>query len=366
MKVYGTLLAMSRPELKSILPSKRTLNRLLFDFDSRLSYRKAIPVLSTVYSNLDRPEEIRLPKSITGLDLMVQKNILATVRNKTNVINKNLVDLENELVEQAAELGDNDAITMLAFETLNSKSTSSAEDFAYAQELVRSLVDKKHPLVFKMLGDLAFFQKKQHASGVEYWKQFLELENDTVMASQVYSNLGVYYFSYKTPKPDLKLAKQNFEKLINVGELDKYTVVAHYYLGQLYAVVDPELGKYHLEVAASQGLKESFATLGFLEMNTFKEYVKAIEWFNLGNEVSNDLTCMVGKFDCYVNLKEYEKAGEVLSKLEGIQQQIKNVRVKKLVPKTEELEQSLNANESTLRLFFETRKDSVETVRMNI
>lgn len=362
-RLFQRRLLSSRPDLKSIIPGKRTFNRLLFDFDSRLLYKKVIPVLTHIYDHLDEPEQIRLSRKIKGSDLMIQKHILATLRIKTNTTNRNLVDLENELVEQAAELGDNDAITILAFESLNSAETS-AEDFKYAQGLVNQLVEKKHPLVFKMAGDLAF-QRSQYPSAAQYWQEFLELENDTVMASQVHSNLGVYYFSYFKPVPDLGLAKLHFEKLIKIGELDKYTVIAHYYLGQLYATTHPELARYHLEVAASQGLKESFATLGFLELNTFNKYEKAVEWFQLGDELNSDLTCLVGIFDCRVNLKQYQKAQKVLDKLEGISELIKKVKLKNLKPKTPELENSLKTNEMILNVFFDTRAKSIEEVEQN-
>lgn len=344
-----------RPELLTILPTKRSLNRFLFDFDSRLPYKKVLPILQTVYDNLDTPQDIKLPKSVRGSDLMIQKHILAAVRTKTNTMNRNLVELENELVEQAAELGDNDAITILAFEALES---GNKEDFAYAQKLVKELVEKKHPLVFKLAGDVAF-KKAQYHNAAEYWTQFLQYESDTVMASQVCSNLGVYYFSHLQPKPDLSKARQYFEQSVQIGELDKYTVIAHYYLGQLFSTTNPEVARYHLEIAASQALKESFATLGFLEMNTFNQYYKAIEWFQLGAEMSGDLMCIMGQFDCYVAVKDTTNAEKILDRLIGISDKIQEVRGKKMVPKSQEVRHTMELNESLLKMFFSTRAKDI-------
>ena len=78
----------------------------------------------------------------------------------TNSINVHLLDLENELIEQLAELGNNDAITILAFETVRKrqilKEIVDKEDYQHANELIKQLIDINHPLVFKMAGDLSW------------------------------------------------------------------------------------------------------------------------------------------------------------------------------------------------------------------
>lgn len=352
----------TRPDLISLLPKKRTLSRILFDQNSRLSAKKLIPVLDAIYTNLSTPELIRLPKYVNSNDLMTFKNVLSTIRNTTNAINRNLVDLENELVEQAAEFGNNDAITMLAFETIGKKlqndKTVSKEDYKYANELVLKLTEMKHPLVFKMAGDLAFKQG-YHSQAADYWLQFVDLEPDTITASQVYSNLGIYYFSFAKPKPNLSLAKLYFERSIKLGELDNFIIQSHYYLGQLYVETNPLNAKYHLEISASRGLKESFPSLGFLEMNVFQNYRKSIEWFQLGVEANNDLTCMIGQFDCYLKLVDYKSAFECLTKIESIRDRIKGIR-QRTVKVPQEMKLLMELNENLLTVFFNTRRADIE------
>lgn len=358
VKFYSTK---ARPDLHNLLPKKKTFNRILFDYDSRLSYKKIIPILETVYKNLDAPENIMLPKYVKSYDLMVFKNVLATLRTTTNSINENLVDLENELVEQAAELGDSDAIAILAFETIEKrikdKNSVSSEDFKYANDLIKELTAIKHPLVFKLGGDLAF-KRGYHKQAEQYWLQFVELEPYTIEASHVYSNLGLYYFTYQSPTPDLARAKVYFEKSIKFGEIDKSTIQAHFYLGQLHVSTHPLTAKYHWEISAARGLKESFPSLGFLEMNVFQNYKKSIEWFKLGVEATNDVSCMIGQFDCYLKLDDYKSAFNTLTKLTSIHDQIKKIKSGSLkVPSmSKSIQDSMDVNESLLNLFFTTRE----------
>lgn len=351
----------ARPTLESILPKKRTLNRILFDNDSRLTYSKFIPVLESIYTNLDKPDNIKLPKYVKPYDLMAFKNVLSTIRTTTNTINNHLLDLENELIEQAAELGDNDAISMLAFETvekrLADKSKVSDDDYKYANKLINDLSELKHSLTFKLAGDLAFKQN-YFSQARDYWLQFIELESDTIRASHVYSNLGISYFSY-SEKPDLALARKYFLKSIRYGELDKHIVKSHYYLGQIYVLADPTLAKYHWEISASQGLKESFPSLGFLEMNVFENYPKSLEWFKLGVEASQDITCMIGQFDCYIAMGDFKGAYGLLTKMMAIDDKIKQANMKRLqIPK--EVEESMKTTEALLKTFFNTRQQELQ------
>ena len=342
------------------------MNRILFDNDSRLAYLKFIPVLQAIYTNLDNPDAIKLPKYVKAFDLMVFKNVLSSIRTTTNTINTNLLDLENELIEQAADLGDNDAISMLAFETVErslAEKSVSKQDYQHANKLIAQLTDMKHPLVFKLAGDLAFKQK-YYNQAEQYWLQFVELEPDTIRASHVYSNLGIYYFSYREV-PDLSLAKKYFLKSIRFGEIDKHIIQSHYYLGQLYVTVDPKLAKYHWEISASRGLKESFPSLGFLELNVFQNYAKSLEWFKLGVEASQDITCMIGQFDCYIVMENFKSAYETLNKLINIRQKIKEVRdSKREIPP--QMVDTMNLNESVLQTFFNTRKTELEELPSKI
>ncbi|KAF5211952.1 hypothetical protein EJF18_20621 [Clavispora lusitaniae] len=348
----------ARPSLSTILPKKKTINRLLFDADARLAYSKMLPILNSVYTNLDEPEQIRLPPYTKHDDLMILRSILHNLRSVTNSVNKNLVDLENELVEQAAELGNNDAIAMLAFESIASPDTSP-EDYEYANGLIRQLTERKHPLSFKLAGDLAF-SKNYHAQAAQYWHEFLDLEDKTVLASHVHSNLGIYYYHYVKPHADLVRAKMHLEKAICFGELDTHIVKAHYYLGQLYTITDPELSRYHLEISASRGLQESFPSLGFMELNVFDNVPKALEWFKLGVEASSDLACLVGQFDAHVRAHKQTHALNVLSNLQHLKDKLDKVLLAGVPDDYKDLAQ---ANHSLLTTFFETRRDAIQSLR---
>lgn len=347
----------SRPPLASIIPKKKTMNRLLFDADSRLAYRKIMPILTSVYTSLDNPSEMKLPSYTQHQDLMTLRSILQNLRSVTNSINKNLVDLENELVEQAAELGNSDAIAMLAFEAVALKETSK-EDYEYANELVRQLTEIKHPLVFKLAGDFAFL-KNYHEQAAQYWYQFLELEDKTVLASHVYLNLGVYYYHYVKPRPDLTKAKLFLEKAIRYGELDTHIVKAHFYLGQLYSITDPVLSRYHLEISASKGLQESFPSLGFLELNVFDNVSKALEWFKLGVEANSDISCLVGQFDAHIRAQKYTHAVNALSNLQSLKEKLDKVLQKGLANVPESYRELAQANHQLLTTFFDTRKEQI-------
>lgn len=347
----------SRPPLASIIPKKKTINRLLFDADSRLAYRKIMPVLTNVYSNLDDPSKIKLPSYTQHEDLMTLRSILQNLRSVTNSINKNLVDLENELVEQAAELGNSDAIAMLAFEAVSLKETLK-EDYEYANELIRQLTESKHPLVFKLAGDFAF-SKDYHEQAAQYWFQFLELEDKTILASHVYLNLGVYFYHFFKPRPDLTKAKLYLEKAIKYGELDTHIVKAHYYLGQMYSMTDPVLSRYHLEVSASKGLQESFSSLGFLELNVFDNIPKALEWFKLGVEANSDISCLVGQFDAHFRAHKLTLATNVLSNLQSLKAKLDKVLQKGMTNVPQSYREMAQANHVLLSTFFETRKDQI-------
>ena len=149
----------------------------------------------------------------------------------------------------------------------------------------------------------------------------------------------------------------HFEKSIKLGEFDGHILQSYYYLGQLYSTTDPTLSRYYLEVAASKGFKESFASLGFLEMNMFKNFSMSMEWFKLGVEASNDVSCLIGLFDSYVGTKELLGARKVLKSLLNLQQKVKKFADTDKVPETFKLD--MLTTQSMLQVFFRTRKDSI-------
>lgn len=372
IRLASTSTTKTRPELLSILPSKRTINRILFDNDSPITYSRMMPILTNIYNNLSQPSKITIPNTVKPLDLMVFRKLLTSIRSVTQSVNKNLLDLENELVEQAAERGDLDAITMLAFEKVRENvrgelvvDKAAKEDLAHANKLITELTQLKHPLVFKMAGDLAF-EKKVFATAVDYWQQFLALEDDTIEAGHVYYNLGYYYFSQPPPVQDLPLAKKFFQNCIALTDLDLYSTKAHYYLGQLYLDTNPQVAKYFMEISALKSLLESFASLGFLEMNKFNNYEIAIEWFKLGVEANRDLLCLIGQFDCYIKMKQWAAADKVLRNLNELRRKISDVKKGALKKVPDSMKESFQVNDSLLASFFQGRKQEFELLQQNI
>lgn len=346
----------TRAPLKDIIPTKKVFNRILFDQDSRLAYKKAMNIYESVYQHLDDPSHIRLPRYTRGSDLMTLKDVLAVIRKTTNTIDRRLVALENELVEQAGELGNNDAIAMLAFQTIEDPKTTK-EDYKYANELINQLSDLKHPLTFKLAGDLAY-KTKAFPQAESYWLQFLELEDNTINASHVYANLGLYYYTLY-PKPNLLKARFYLEKSLVFGELDSTILRSHYYYSQLFTLTNPKIAKYHLEICASKGLKESFSSLGFMEMNVFGNYDKSLEWFKLGHEADGDLSCLIGSFDCYMVLKEHKSALKVLLQIRQVEQKIN----KKIPNAPQQIQQTIDSNKQLLQMFFNSRKPQIQLIQ---
>lgn len=329
----------SRPPIYEILPKKKIMNRILFDLDSRHGYGKLYSAYEAVYKKLDNDEEPILPKYINASDLMIMKKALENIRIMTHTANRNLVDLENELVEQAAEHGNNDAVALLAFEAIVNENASQ-EDKIYAKELVSKLLDLSHPLTIKLSGDLCL-KNEMNDQAEKFYYDFLELEDDTFLASEVFKQLGIINFQ----KPNLVSSKQFFERSIRTGPIDK-VADCHYYLGQLN-IHDPRKARHHFELSASQGFKESFQQLGFLELNFFGNLNKAKEWFKLGSEIS-DLSCIIGLFDCSIREKKWKNAYKTYKLLEN------------------SLPNSANEDNVTVwNHFLENRKKSIELMNKN-
>lgn len=348
-----------RPEFISLFPGKKSMKKLLYENDSRLTYKRLMPVMKEVYDNLDTPEAIQFPSYVTGNDLMICKQVLHAIEKNTNTINKNLLALEEELVEQAAELGDEDAITILAFKVIENPQ-SNRDDYKHANKLIKDLTERKHPLVFKIGGDFAF-KKQFYEQAASYWQEFIDLEPNTHLASEVYCNLGKYYFQFVRPRPQLEKAKLAFENSIKFGDIDNTTIQAYFYLSQFYAVTDPLLSRYYLTVAGSKGLMESFSSLGFMEMNVFQNYSNAIEWFRLGVESNNDLKCLIGQFDCYFRLANFGKASFVLQNLDKLQKGLTTMSFNRKF--SEEMKNLITNNVTTLKIFFDTRKREIDIIK---
>ncbi|CCH41302.1 hypothetical protein BN7_839 [Wickerhamomyces ciferrii] len=295
-------LSTQRPPFYEVFPKKSIMNRVLFDLDSRHSYRKLYTVYENVYKTLDNDEEPVIPKFVDASDLMIMKKSLEAIRTRSHATNKHLLQLENELTEKAAEHGNNDAVSLLAYEAFMDKDAPK-DDKEYAKELITKLLDMKHPLTTKLSADTCI-QNGMVEEGEHLYLEFLKLENDTFLASEVYKGLGMLYFQ----RADLTKSKLYFEQSVKTGPLDKLAEV-HYYLGQL-TTNDADRSKYHLEISASQGFLQSFPLLGFLELNYFQNLTKAREWFKLGSEMG-DVQCVIGLFDCFIKLDDLKIASRL-------------------------------------------------------
>lgn len=298
---YATVLGRRRPQFHEVFPQKRTVNRLLFELDSKHTFAKLYPVYETVYEEMENEMDTKIPKNVSPSDLMVMKKVLEKLRHRTKSINPHLLALENALLDKAAELGNNDAISLLAFDVLRDPEHNSSDDVAHGRKLVKELYKRNHHLTLKLLGDLSL-KSGNDEEAKKYYFKFLQLENATYLSGEVYGKLGQISFR----KPDLSEAEQFFLKAIKLSPLE-YSVHSHFYLAQIYMNSNPLKARALMENCATQGFRESFKALGFLEKNYFSDIPKSQEWFRLGMELF-DLECFVGFFDCCTELKDWAAA----------------------------------------------------------
>lgn len=318
---FASSLIRQRPAFHEVFPQKKMVNRLLFELDSRLTFNKLYPVYESIYESLDKSTDASIPNGFTGKDLMIMKKVIEKIRHKTKTINKNLLALENEILDLAAERGDNDAISLLCFDVLKDPSHNSDEDVTHAKRLIKELYKKEHPLTVKLTADIALLNSDD-ITAEKYYLKFLDLQNDTFLAGEVYGQLGQIHFR----KPDLVKAEQCFLKAIKLCPID-YSVRSYFLLGQIYINNDVFKARSLIESSATQGFRESFKTLGLLEMNYFKNYPKAQEWFKLGMELY-DIQCYIGYFDCAMfsdNILLAKKCFESFTKLSESNQDIKKL-----------------------------------------
>ncbi|KAH3665938.1 hypothetical protein OGAPHI_004127 [Ogataea philodendri] len=304
-----------RPLLLDILPQRKLIKRLLFDFDAKFNYGKYLPVVQKVYDNVGK-DQLEFPKKFRGRDLLLFQKVLNEIRQQTHTSNKYLVELEEELVERAAELGSRDALTILSFKALRDTNNEyTQDDKVQAEKFVAELKKLEHPLVYKMNGDYQFDLGNFKEAVGEYWK-FIQLDKSSFLAADAFKALGMIHFKQR----QLLRAKLFFEKSIKLAPVSK-VAQSHFMLGQIYEI-DPVRARYHFEMAATQGFRESFQMLGFLELNYFNNIYKAKTWFRMGSELS-DYNCMIGLFDCYIkeqNWKAARKAFDGITKYLDSQQ----------------------------------------------
>ncbi|SCV04242.1 LANO_0G09010g1_1 [Lachancea nothofagi CBS 11611] len=312
LKRASSSISMKKPPFYTVFPQKKLVNRILFELDSKLTLPKLYPVYESIYCSLGKNEpEFLIPTSFRASDVMIMKKVLEKLRHRTKSVNRNLVDLENELLEKAAEMGDSDAIAVLSFKVLKAPDKNSSEDITHAKKLIKELYQLRHALTIKLTGDFAFKNMDFDNAGI-YYNQFLAIERDTYRAGEVYGKLGIISFK----KPNLIEAERCLLASIRLCPLESI-VQSYYHLAQIYMDSEPLKARALMESAASEGFKESFRLLGFLEMNYFKNYNKSLEWFKLGMELY-DVECFIGYFDCCVKLQAWRKAGNCLKSMQNL------------------------------------------------
>lgn len=317
--------------IHKVLP-RATLRKYLFEFKSPLSYKNVVSTYESAYNYGLGPT--LFGEDIGPAQLMTLKRVLETHRKRSGSVTKIGAQIESNLVERAAELGDNTAIALLCGSTLmdsvtqaDSTGTSSrqpsAQDLAHANKLLRQLMDLKFPLAFKISGDVAY--KMGRLTQARQFYQLavdngiaLSMANATSLETECYRSIGLISFMNK----DLETAKVAFEKAVQLSPGSKSVMDCHFYLAQILAY-HPHAVRYHLERAAAQGLKEAFAPLAFVLMkmdsSPHNESVAdrqhlALEWFRLGSSI-NDFNCLVGLFDYCTKLGSNSEALACLDKI---------------------------------------------------
>lgn len=274
-----------------------------------MSYKKVIQTYEACWND----EEIPLPADVKAHDVYQLKTILEANRKKTGALSKTALLLESNLIEKAAEMGDNMAITLLCGRTLNDEKASE-EDKTHAIKLLDDLCEIQFGPAFKIKGDIAY--KHGHISKAEgLYQECLDSNLSQELNSvkiECLRSIGVIRFN----NYDLDQAKLYFQLSIAEAEQNNQVMDCHFYLSQILEE-DKDRARYHLEQAARFGLKQSFAPLGFLLMNYFNRPDLGVEWFDLGNSIG-DFNSIVGLFDVSIKQKKYSiarKAFESIKKL---------------------------------------------------
>lgn len=336
-------------------PRKKTVNKLLFDLNSRLAYNKLYPICVSLYHDVDNDTIQHVLQGVRGSDLVVMRHALERVRKRNRYTYKDMVELENKLLDKAAELGDNDAISVLSFRTLRQEITSEnevdEEEVSIARKLFKDLYSIEHPLTIKLLGDLSSDGGKS-IEALTFYKRFIDiavkdngklLYGSDELIGEVYGKIGEIEFSYNS---NMRKAEENWLKCLQLASVENATRWC-YLLSQIYMNSEPQKSRILLEKCAAQGFKESFPSLGFLEMNLFRNLQRAKEWFKLGMEVF-ELQSFIGFFDCCVSLNDWASALKCFRSIEKIH-------------KMDTFGNESN-HRTVIQNFMETRADSIEMV----
>ncbi|CCC68683.1 hypothetical protein NCAS_0B05990 [Naumovozyma castellii] len=293
-----------------IFPRKRLINRILFELDSNDTYKTLYPNFETLYLKHE------LPSTVSGPQLLLMDRVLLEVSKQQKMINEVLMKMRGELLELAAGKGENDAISTVCYNILSSPKDDSKGDAEDASRLIGELVKAGNVLTFKHLGDLSRLKGDINEAKLWYDK-FMECVDqdetrvsDVSIIGQVLERLGEIEFNQSR----VLGAEKYWLDAIARSKLED-SVKSYFYLSKVYLNSEPLKSRVLLENCATQGFRESFKELGYLELNYFKNLVKANEWFRLGMELF-EIECFFGFFDSCYQLKEYKSCSKCLKSLE--------------------------------------------------
>ncbi|VVT53719.1 uncharacterized protein SAPINGB_P003715 [Magnusiomyces paraingens] len=368
-------------EVRDILPSKGQTRLYLFQHRIPHSYQTVLKSYAACLGSNDAP----LPKGIKGSDLVKLKNVLETHRKRTGSIVKSALRLEANLIERAAELGDNTAIALLCGRTLltplkenisEEERKQEEDDRLHAVKLLDEL-SQEHDfgLAYKIKGDVAYKHGSVTKAESLYQACIDSLpatgsrdsdSNTATLRVECLRNIGIIRFR----DFDIETSRTYFELAVLEAENNEVgnpvqAMDCHYYLGQIMSESDKQRARYHLEQAARQGLKESFAPLGFLLLNYFSRSDLAQEWFDLGADIG-EVTSLIGQFDVAMLQENYEQAEKSLEKIK------KNVlasdpnSVENQQTPAELLNQILKTRSDAIEKLEKTRPPSVEIAKETV
>ncbi|CAB4257070.1 similar to Saccharomyces cerevisiae YDL107W MSS2 Peripherally bound inner membrane protein of the mitochondrial matrix involved in membrane insertion of C-terminus of Cox2p [Maudiozyma barnettii] len=304
---------MNKPDFVKVFPSKKLINRILFQLDSDITSRTIIPIYRSLYEKKTIPTKYRH----NGEVLFLMNRVLSKINKISHYETTPLKEMRNSLLYKSANNGSNDAIALLCFEVLSNKDVTPTKK-KEAEKLLRDLIMLGHGLSFKVVGDL-YHSMGKTTECISWYEKFLEqpqLKNE--LKGEVLEKIAE--IQYKEDSKNIKIAERNFLEVIKICKLQD-CVKSYFYLAQIYIKYDPMKSKILLEQCCTQGFKEAFKELGYLEMNYFRDYGKAQEWFKIGMEVF-EFECYFGYFDCSFELKQYNncinclKSMEILSKVD--------------------------------------------------
>ena len=308
---------MSKPEFSKVFPSKKLINRILFQLDSDVTSRRIIPIYQSIYQDKKVPKKY----SQNGEVLFLMNQVLSKVKKISNYESIPLRQMRNFLLYESAHNGSNDAVAILCYEILSNKKTPT-EKKREAEKLLKNLIMLGHGLSFKIVGDL-YHGMGQNKECISWYEKFLEqpmLKDE--LRGEVLEKIAEIL--YREDSRNVKIAEEKFLQVLKISQLQD-CVKSYFYLAQIYIKYDPAKAKVLLEQCCTQGFKEAFKEIGYLEMNYFRDLKKAQEWFKIGMEVF-EIECYFGYFDCSYELGHYQSCINCLNSMKSLTKINKNYK----------------------------------------